>query len=63
MAAVLFLVFGLCAYMLPLIMLALNDISPVAAVLAVAVFLLAPFLVFWLRGRAQARRSGAPHKD
>ena len=52
-AAAMLIVFGLVAYMMPAIMLWLGDISPVAAGAFVALFILAPFIVLWLRARSQ----------
>jgi len=45
--------FGLVAFFMPTIMLALGDISPILAGVAGAVFVLAFFGLFWLRGRAR----------
>ncbi|MBK8457398.1 MAG: hypothetical protein IPL47_10085 [Phyllobacteriaceae bacterium] len=53
MAAVLFAAFAALAYFLPTIMLAVGDVSIVAAVGVAAAFLVLPFVVFWLRGRAK----------
>jgi hypothetical protein len=50
--------FGLLAFYLPTIMLALGNISTVAAGAVAVLFVAAFFLVFWLRGRAQKRRGG-----
>jgi hypothetical protein len=50
-------VFGSFAYHLPTIMLAVGGVSPVLAVVVVAVFLLSLFVVFWLRGRSQRNRT------
>ena len=52
-AAAMLIVFGLVAYMMPAIMRWLGDISPVAAGAFVALFILAPFIVLWLRARSQ----------
>ena len=52
-AAAMLIAFGLVAYMMPAIMLWLGDISPVAAGAFVALFILAPFIVLWLRARSQ----------
>lgn len=55
-AAVILLCFGLGGYFLPTIMLLVGNYSTtVAGIIAVA-FVAAFFGVFWLRGRAQARR-------
>lgn len=48
--------FALLAYLLPTIMLWLGTISPIAAGAFVVLFLVAPFVVLWLRGRSQSRR-------
>lgn len=55
-AAVLLAVFGFGAFYLPTVMLAVGNLSPVAAVVVGALFVAAFFLVFWLRGRSQKRR-------
>jgi Flp pilus assembly protein TadB len=57
-AAVIMVAFGLLAFYLPTIMLAVGDISTVAAGAIAVVFVAAFFLLFWLRGRAQKRRGG-----
>lgn len=55
-AAAIFLGFGVIAYFMPTIMLALGDISPALAGAFAIVFVLAFFGVFWLRGRLKGRR-------
>ncbi|ANT53408.1 hypothetical protein [Mesorhizobium amorphae] len=50
------LLFGLAAYWLPTVMLAVGSVSTVLAVVVAAVFLLALFIVFWLRGRSQRKK-------
>jgi membrane protein implicated in regulation of membrane protease activity len=55
-AGLILAVFALVAYMLPTIMLWLGDISPYAAGAFVILFLVAPFIVLWLRGRSQRGR-------
>jgi len=45
--------FGIVAFYLPKIMLFVGERSPVAAGGVAVLFVLAFFLVFWLRGRAQ----------
>ncbi len=45
--------FGLVAFYMPTIMLALGEISPFLAGLVAILFVLAFFGVFWLRGRAK----------
>ena len=57
-AAVLLLVFGLGAFYMPTIMLAVGNVSTVAAGLIAVLFVAAFFLVFWLRARSQRRRDG-----
>lgn len=52
-ALVILLAFGLGAYFLPTVMIAVGNVSTLAAgVLAIA-FVAAFFLVFWLRGRSR----------
>lgn len=55
-AAVLMAVFGLGAFYMPTIMIAVGNISTVAAGLIAILFVLAFFAVFWLRGRSQRKR-------
>ncbi|OWK19069.1 hypothetical protein AJ88_47940 [Mesorhizobium amorphae CCBAU 01583] len=55
-AAWIMLLFGLAAYWLPTVMLAVGSVSTVLAVLVAAIFLLALFIVFWLRGRSQRKK-------
>ena len=57
-AAILLAIFGLGAFYLPTIMLAVGDISTVAAGIVAVLFVAAFFLVFWLRGRSQQKRGG-----
>jgi hypothetical protein len=45
--------FGLLAYVMPTIMLAVGEVSTVAAGFIAAAFVLAFFLVFYLRGRSR----------
>jgi hypothetical protein len=54
-AAIILLGFGLFAFYLPAIMLAAGDISPLAAVAVVVIFLGALFVVLWLRSLSQRR--------
>jgi hypothetical protein len=54
-AAVILLGFGLLAYFMPAIMLALGELSPWIAGLAAVLFVAAFFLLFWLRSRSQRR--------
>ncbi|MCR4265001.1 hypothetical protein [Nitratireductor sp. ZSWI3] len=55
-AAIILIGFGIAAFMMPRIMLALGDYSTVAAGVVAVGFVAAFFLVFWLRARAQNRR-------
>lgn len=55
-AAAIMLVFGLAAFYLPTIMLAVGNFSTAAAGAVAVLFVAAFFLVFWLRGRSQARK-------
>jgi membrane protein implicated in regulation of membrane protease activity len=55
-AAILLAVFGLGAFYMPTIMLAVGNLSTVAAAFIAVAFVLAFFAVFWLRGRSQKRR-------
>ncbi|HEY6630151.1 MAG TPA: hypothetical protein VIZ90_01740 [Rhizobiaceae bacterium] len=57
-AAILILVFGLGAFYLPTVMIAVGNVSTVAAGVIAVLFVAAFFLVFWLRGRSQRRRDG-----
>lgn len=52
-AACIMLGFGLFAYFLPTIMLAVGNYSTIAAGVIAVAFVAAFFLVFWLRGRAK----------
>jgi hypothetical protein len=58
-AAILLAIFGLGAFYLPTVMLAVGNISPAAAGVIAVLFVAAFFLVFWLRGRSQRRRHGS----
>jgi hypothetical protein len=55
-AAILLAVFGLGAFYLPTIMLAVGNLSTIAAGVVAVLFVVAFFLVFWLRGKSQERR-------
>ncbi|MDG4850938.1 MAG: hypothetical protein EOQ64_26750 [Mesorhizobium sp.] len=55
-AACILLLFGLAAYFLPTIMLAAGKVSTVLAAIVAAMFIVALFVVFWLRGRSQRKR-------
>ena len=57
-AATIMLVFGLLAYFLPNIMLAVGGVSPLAAGAVAVLFVAGFFIVFWLRARSQRRK---PH--
>jgi len=57
-AAILLAVFGLGAFYLPTIMIAVGNISTIAAGIIAVLFVAAFFLVFWLRGRSQRKRGG-----
>ncbi len=55
-AALILLGFGVVGYYMPAIMVWLGQLSPFAGGAAAALFVLAFFGVFWLRGRSQKRR-------
>lgn len=55
-AAIILIGFGLVAFYLPNIMLAVGDRSPTAAGAVGVLFVAAFFLVFWLRGRSRGGR-------
>lgn len=50
------LLFCIAAYYLPTVMLAVGNISTVLAGVVAAIFMMAIFVVFWLRGRSQRRK-------
>jgi hypothetical protein len=52
-AAIILIGFGLVAFFMPNIMLAVGDMSPIAAGVIAVLFVAAFFLVFWLRGRSK----------
>ncbi len=52
-AAWIMLLFGIAAYYLPTVMLAVGNVSTVLAGIVGIAFVLAFFLVFWLRGRSR----------
>jgi len=54
-AAVILIGFGLVAFYLPTIMLAVGSYSPAAAGVVAVLFVAAFFLIFWLRARVQKR--------
>lgn len=55
-AAVILGGFGLVAFYMPTLMLALGETSPIAGGLVAVLFVLAFFGVFWLRGRSRRDR-------
>jgi len=55
-AAWIMLLFGLAAYWLPTVMLAVGSVSNVLAGIVAAIFLVAFFAVFWLRARSQRKK-------
>jgi hypothetical protein len=57
-AAAIVVVFGVLAYLMPTIMLALGGYSPTFAGLVAVLFVLGFFLVFYLRSLAQRRKGG-----
>lgn len=54
-AAIILVVFGVGAYFLPSVMLALGERSQAAAVIFAILFVLGFFAIFWLRSRRQKR--------
>ncbi|AZN96172.1 hypothetical protein EJ066_02050 [Mesorhizobium sp. M9A.F.Ca.ET.002.03.1.2] len=50
------LLFGIAAYYLPTVMLAIGSVSTILAGVVAAVFMVAIFIVFWLRGRSQRKK-------
>lgn len=56
-AAVIMVVFGALFYSMPIIMLAIGPYSHVLAALIAIVFVLAFFVVFWLRSKAQKKHN------
>ena len=55
-AIIILLSFGVLAYFLPTIMLALGDYSQVLAIIFPIVFVLGFFAIFWLRSRSQKKK-------
>lgn len=55
-AAIILVGVGLAFFILPTIMLTLGDISPWLAAVVGVLFVLAFFLIFWLRARHQRNR-------
>lgn len=54
--AVILIGFGLTAFWMPTIMLALGEFSPLAAGAVGVLFVAAFFMVFWLRARSQRNK-------
>jgi Na+/proline symporter len=54
-AAIIMVGFGLVAFYLPTIMLAVGSVSTAAAGVVAVLFVGAFFLLFWLRGRSQQK--------
>lgn len=52
-ATIILLGFGLVAFYMPTIMLALGESSPIAGGIVAVLFVLAFFGIFWLRGRSR----------
>ena len=50
------LLFGIAAYYLPTVMWAVGSVSSILAGVVAAVFMVAIFVVFWLRGRSQRKK-------
>ena len=57
-AAIILAAAGVAFYFLPVIMIALGDVSPWLAATAGTCFVLAFFLIFWLRARYQRGKGG-----
>ncbi|MBD0414435.1 hypothetical protein [Oryzicola mucosus] len=57
-AAWFLIIFGVLAYYLPSIMLAVGNVSTIAAGGVAVLFVIAFFGVFWLRGRSQRTKNG-----
>lgn len=57
-AAIILAVVGVAFYFLPVIMIALGNVSPWLAATAGTCFVLAFFLIFWLRARYQRGKGG-----
>ncbi|MDI6027275.1 hypothetical protein QBK99_13840 [Corticibacterium sp. UT-5YL-CI-8] len=57
-AAWFLIIFGVLAYYLPSIMLAVGNVSTIAAGGVAVLFVIAFFGVFWLRGRSQRAKNG-----
>lgn len=55
-AALLLAIFGFGAFYMPTLMLAVGNISTIAAAFIAIFFVAAFFGVFWLRGRSQSRK-------
>jgi len=52
-ALVILLGFGLGAYFMPSMMLAIGEVSTLAAAIVAVAFVLSFFAIFWLRGRGR----------
>lgn len=57
-ATIILAVVGVAFYFLPVIMIALGNVSPWLAATAGTCFVLAFFLIFWLRARYQRGKGG-----
>ena len=55
-AAILLAVFGFGAFYLPTVMIAVGNVSTIAAGVVAVLFVAAFFIVFWLRGRSQRKK-------
>lgn len=55
-AAIIFIGFGIVAYFMPSLMIAMGDSSPILAAIFAAIFIIGFFGVFWLRSRYQKRK-------
>lgn len=55
-AALILAGFGIVGYYMPVIMVWLGGLSPYAGAAAAALFVLAFFGIFWLRGRSQSSK-------
>jgi hypothetical protein len=55
-AAILLAAFGFGAFYLPTVMIAVGNVSTIAAGVVAVLFVAAFFIVFWLRGRSQRKK-------
>lgn len=55
-AGLILALFGLVGFYMPAIVVWLGSLSPFAGAAAAAIFILAFFGIFWLRGRSQSKR-------